>query len=64
MQLQKLADIAYTAFTGICSIRLFVSVSDMEAIYSMFVQSLIGTAAIGKILWDILSSKQKKDRDP
>jgi len=36
----------------------------MEAIYSMFVQSLIGTAAIGKILWDILSSKQKKDQDP
>lgn len=44
-----------TALVGSGSILAiqFTSVLPIETIYMLFVQSLVATATIGKILWDI-----------
>jgi hypothetical protein len=54
-------DTLLTGFTSICTIKLFsnFSAGDIQAIYSMFVQSLVAIAAIGKLLYDFLSRKDK-----
>jgi hypothetical protein len=57
----KFLDTIFTAFTSVCSIQLFSSLEDIQAIYSMFVQSLVATAAIAKILYDI-AEKQSKSK--
>lgn len=52
-----------TGFMGafsICLINL-VNIADVQAVYTLFVQSLVATATIGKILWDIAQKDKKKD---
>jgi hypothetical protein len=52
-----------TGFMGafsICLINL-VNIADIEAVYTLFVQSLVATATIGKILWDISQKDKKRD---
>jgi hypothetical protein len=51
----KYIDQLQTGFMGafsICLINL-VDIADIQSIYTLFVQSLVATATIGKILWDI-----------
>lgn len=55
--MQKNVDTVLTGFTSICTIQLFNSVEDIEAVYSLFVQSLVATAAIGKLLIDYYKHK-------
>ena len=59
--MQKNIDTVLTGFTSICTIQFFNSLEDITAIYSLFVQSLVATAAIGKLLIDYY--KQKKDNE-
>jgi len=51
-------DTILTGFTSLCTIKFFNSPSDIQAIYSMFVQSLVATAAIGKLLYDYQNGKK------
>jgi len=55
----KFLDTIFTAFTSVCSIQLFSSLEDIQVVYSMFVQSLVATAAIAKILYDFSQRKAK-----
>jgi hypothetical protein len=55
----RILDTIFTAFTSVCSIQLFSSLEDIQAIYGMFVQSLVATAAIAKILYDFSQRKAK-----
>jgi hypothetical protein len=59
----KYIDELQTGFMGafsICLINL-VNIADIEAVYTLFVQSLVATATIGKILWDISQKDKKRD---
>lgn len=56
----KHLDTILTGFTSLCTIQLFSSASEIQAIYSMFVQSLVATAAIGKLVYDYLKAKEEK----
>jgi hypothetical protein len=50
-----------TALIGSGSI-LFIqwtSTMPIEQVYQLFVQSLVATAAIGKILWDVANKNKK-----
>jgi len=55
----RFLDTIFTAFTSVCSIQLFSSLEDIQVVYSMFVQSLVATAAIAKILYDFSQRKAK-----
>ena len=59
--MQKNLDTVLTGFTSICTIQLFNSVEDITAIYSLFVQSLVATAAIGKLLFDYYKHKNSNE---
>jgi len=59
--MHKNLDTVLTGFTSICTIQLFNSVEDITAIYSLFVQSLVATAAIGKLLFDYYKHKDSKN---
>lgn len=58
--MHKNIDTILTGFTSICTIQLFHSAQDVANIYSLFVQSLVATAAIGKLMFDYYKHKQKK----
>jgi hypothetical protein len=58
--MQKILDTGFTAITSICTIQLFNNLSDVQAIYSLFVQSLVATAAIGKLMFDVVNKKNEK----
>jgi len=60
MQAVKLLDTGFTTLTSICTIQLFSSPAEAQAVYTLFVQSLVATAGIGKILYDVFISKRKK----
>lgn len=59
--MQKNLDTVLTGFTSICTIQLFNNVEDITAIYSLFVQSLVATAAIGKLLFDYYKHKNHNE---
>jgi hypothetical protein len=52
MEKYKIIDTALFGSGSILAIQ-FTSVLPIETIYMLFVQSLVATATIGKILWDI-----------
>jgi hypothetical protein len=55
--MHKNLDTVLTGFTSICTIQLFNTTQDVINIYSLFVQSLVATAAIGKLLFDYYKHK-------
>ena len=57
--MHKNIDTVLTGFTSICTIQLFNSAQDVANIYSLFVQSLVATAAIGKLMFDYYKHKNK-----
>ena len=59
--MHKNIDTVLTGFTSICTIQLFHSAQDVANIYSLFVQSLVATAAIGKLMFDYYKHKNKND---
>ena len=59
--MSKNVDTVLTGFTSICTIQFFNSVEDIEVVYSLFVQSLVATAAIGKLLFDYYKHKDYKN---
>lgn len=58
--MHKNIDTVLTGFTSICTIQLFHSAQDVANIYSLFVQSLVATAAIGKLVFDYYKHKENK----
>jgi hypothetical protein len=52
MERYKMIETALVGSGSILAIQ-FTSVLPIETIYMLFVQSLVATATIGKILWDI-----------
>jgi hypothetical protein len=59
--MHKNIDTILTGFTSICTIQLFHTAQDVTTIYSLFVQSLVATAAIGKLLFDYYKHKDKHE---
>jgi hypothetical protein len=59
--MHKNIDTILTGFTSICTIQLFHSAEDVTAVYSLFVQSLVAIAAIGKLLFDYYKHKNKNE---
>lgn len=59
--MHKNIDTILTGFTSICTIQLFHTAQDVTTIYSLFVQSLVATAAIGKLVFDYIKHKEKND---
>jgi hypothetical protein len=59
MQTLKLLDTGFTTLTSICTIQFFSSPAEAQAIYTLFVQSLVATAGIGKIIYDIFYKPKK-----
>lgn len=60
----KILDTFLTTGAAIIGIQWFSTLDDVESIYTMFVQSLVATAAIGKILFDIIkTNKNEKTRN-
>lgn len=57
--MHKNLDTVLTGFTSICTIQLFSTTQDVINIYSLFVQSLVATAAIGKLLFDYYKHKNE-----
>lgn len=58
--MHKNIDTVLTGFTSICTIQLFHTAQDVANIYSLFVQSLVATAAIGKLVFDYIKHRDKK----
>lgn len=58
--MHKNVDTILTGFTSICTIQLFHTAQDVANIYSLFVQSLVATAAIGKLIFDYYKHKERK----
>ena len=58
--MHKNIDTILTGFTSICTIQLFHTAQDVATIYSLFVQSLVATAAIGKLLFDYYKHKENE----
>lgn len=56
-------DTIYTTVTGILSIELFTDMSpaDWASVYGFFCQSLVATAAIGKLMLDYYDKKRGKN---
>lgn len=52
----RIANIIETMLIGLAGVSFVEALSwvDIESIYKMFVQSLVATAAIGKIVYEIL----------
>lgn len=48
-----------TGSVGILFIQA-LSFAEMESVYKMFVQSLVATAAIGKIVYDVLALRKAR----
>jgi hypothetical protein len=59
--MHKNIDTLLTGFTSICTIQLFHSAEDVTTVYSLFVQSLVAIAAIGKLLFDYYKHKAKNE---
>ena len=59
--MHKNIDTILTGFTSICTIQLFNTAQDVANMYSLFVQSLVATAAIGKLILDYYKHKANKD---
>ena len=57
--MHKNLDTLLTGFTSICTIQLFNTTQDVVGMYSLFVQSLVATAAIGKLLLDYIKHKKE-----
>jgi hypothetical protein len=58
--MHKNLDTVLTGFTSICTIQFFNTTQDVVNVYSLFVQSLVATAAIGKILIDYYKHKNNE----
>ncbi len=58
--MHKNLDTVLTGFTSICTIQFFNTTQDVVNVYSLFVQSLVATAAIGKILIDYYKNKNNE----
>lgn len=58
--MHKNIDTVLTGFTSICTIQLFHTAQDVANMYSLFVQSLVATAAIGKLVFDYIKHRDKK----
>ena len=58
--MHKNIDTILTGFTSICTIQLFHTAQDVANIYSLFVQSLVATAAIGKLIFDYYKHKENR----
>ena len=61
MKAQGILNTVYTGATSICTIKL-VSLASAE-VYSLFVQSLVATAAIGKMIYELLILIEKNKRE-
>jgi hypothetical protein len=62
MNTDKAIDTLLTTTFGILGVHI-AGIEITADIYAMFVQSLIATAAIGRLAWDILKDKKKDERE-
>lgn len=60
MNFNKALDTILTSTAGIAGIQIIGSLQDFQDIYGLFVQSLIATAAIGRLTYDIVYRKKDK----
>jgi hypothetical protein len=60
MNINRTLDTLLTSTAGIAGVELVSNLQDFQDIYGLFVQSLIATAAIGRLTYDIVY--RKKDR--
>jgi hypothetical protein len=60
MEKNKLIDTFITGGVGIIGVQ-WAAIDISVEIYSLFVQSLIATAAIGRLTWDILNKKKQNN---
>jgi hypothetical protein len=60
MEKNKIIDTVITGCLGIIGVQ-WASVDITVEIYSLFVQSLIATAALGRLTWDVLKSRKKNE---
>jgi hypothetical protein len=60
MNINKTLDTLLTSTAGIAGVELVSNLQEFQDIYGLFVQSLIATAAIGRLTYDIVY--RKKDR--
>lgn len=61
MEKNKIIDTVITGCLGIIGVQ-WASVDISVEIYSLFVQSLIATAALGRLTWDVLKSRKKNEQ--
>lgn len=61
MEKNKIIDTVLTGCLGIIGVQ-WASVDITVEIYSLFVQSLIATAALGRLTWDVLKSRKKNEQ--
>lgn len=64
MNTNKILDTLLTGSVGIIGVNLVEmirEVANVKDVYLMFTQSLIATAAIGRLFYDIISAKNKKN---
>jgi hypothetical protein len=61
MEKNKIIDTVITGCLGIIGVQ-WASVDITVEIYSLFVQSLIATAALGRLTWDVLKSRKKNEQ--
>jgi hypothetical protein len=61
MEKNKIIDTVLTGCLGIIGVQ-WASVDITVEIYSLFVQSLIATAALGRLTWDVLKSRKKNNQ--
>lgn len=61
MEKNKIIDTVVTGCLGIIGVQ-WASVDITVEIYSLFVQSLIATAALGRLTWDVLKSRKKNEQ--
>jgi hypothetical protein len=59
MEKNKIIDTVITGCLGIIGVQ-WASVDITVEIYSLFVQSLIATAALGRLTWDVVKSRKKE----
>jgi hypothetical protein len=62
MEKNKLLDTLITGGIGIVGVQ-WAAMDITVEMYSLFVQSLIATAAIGRLTWDILSKRKNNESD-
>jgi hypothetical protein len=61
MEKNKIIDTVITGCLGIIGVQ-WASVDITVEMYSLFVQSLIATAALGRLTWDVLKSRKKNEQ--